>query len=80
MLTLVVGKSAIRICFQKLFKVNVKTNFNSCSSRGSTKSDSDFLVPALNVANNLASLANLPKLIEFFQTKCPPGTKSKFVW
>ena len=44
--TLVVGKSAIRICFQKLFKVNVQTNFNSCSSRGGKKSDSDFPVPA----------------------------------
>ena len=44
--TLVVDKSSVKVCFQKLFTVDVETNFNGCSSRGGKQSDIDFLVPA----------------------------------
>ena len=80
LMLLLVGKFSIKVCFQKLFKVDVKTNFSGCSSRGGKNSDSDFLVPAWNFANNFASLANFPQLIEFFRSNCPPGTKREAVW
>ena len=45
------------------------------------KSDSDFLAPALNFADNIVSLANCPIFIVvfFFRLKCPPGTKNDAV-
>ena len=39
------------------------TNFIGYLSRGG--SDSDFLVPAWNFANNIAVIANYPKVIVF---------------
>ena len=33
---------------------------------GGENSDSDFLVPAWNFANNIAAIANYPKVIVFF--------------
>ena len=41
------------------------TNFIGYSSRGGQNSDSDFLVPAWNFANNIAVIANYPKVIVF---------------
>ena len=41
----------------------LRTNFIGYSSRGGQNSDSDFLVPAWNFANNIAVIANYPKLI-----------------
>ena len=51
------------------------TNFIGYWSRGGQNSDSDFLVPAWNFANNIAAIAYYPKVIVFFQLKCPPGMK-----
>ena len=44
------------------------TNFIGYSSRGGQNSDGDFLVPAWNFANNIAVIANYPKLL-FFPTE-----------
>ena len=42
------------------------TSFIDYSSRGDQDSDSDFLVPAWNFANNTAAIANYPKVIVLF--------------
>ena len=57
-----------------------ETNFIGYSSRGGQNSDSDFVVPAWNFANNIAAIANYPKVIVFFQLKCPPGMKKYAFW
>ena len=57
-----------------------RTNFIGCSSRGGQNSDSDFLVPAWNFANNIAAIANYPKIIVVSQLKCLPGMKDYAVW
>ena len=41
------------------------TNFIGYSSRGGQNADSDFLVPAWKFANNIAAIANYPKVIVF---------------
>ena len=57
------------------------TNFIGYSNRGGQNSDSDFLVPAWNFANNIAAIANYPKVIVFFfQLKCPPSMKKYPFW
>ena len=56
-----------------------RTNFIGYSSRGGQNSDSDFLVPAWIFANNITEIASYPKVIVFFQLKCPPGMK-KYVF
>ena len=42
------------------------TNFIGYSSRGGQNSDIDILVPAWNFANNIAAIANYPKVFVFF--------------
>ena len=44
-------------------------------SRSGRNSDSDFLMPAWNFANNIAAIVNYSKVIGFFQLNCPPGIK-----
>ena len=56
------------------------TNFIGYSSRGGQNSDRDFLVPAWNFANNIAAIANYPKVIVFFPIECPPGMKKYAFW
>ena len=58
----------------------LRTNFIGSSSRGGQNSDTDFLLPEWNSANNIAAIANYPKTISFFQLKCPPGIKNYAVW
>ena len=44
----------------------LKTNVIGCSSGGGQNSDSPFLVPVRNFANNIAAIANYPKIFVFF--------------
>ena len=43
----------------------LEVNFIGYSSRGGQNFDSDFVVPAWNFANNIAAIANYPKVTVF---------------
>ena len=45
---------------------------------GGQNSDSDFLVPAWNFANNIAAIANYPKVIGFFPVEM--SSRYKKIW
>ena len=57
-----------------------KTNFIGYLSTGGQKSKNIFLVPTSNCPKNLATLANCPNIIAFFQLKRLPCMKNVVVW
>ena len=58
----------------------IGTNFIGYSNRGGQNSDSDFLVPAWNFANNIAVIATYPQVIAFFPIEMSSRYEKKYTF